>query len=255
MTARLVQILRHPIKSIGLEQIEGASLTEGGALPFDREWAVLNERSKLTRAEDGRASGWGKKVNFLTGRAGAALMQVTAHETAPGRWMFEHPDVWHLEIDPSNPADQVKLIEWLRALWPADAPAPTSVVRAPGQALCDQPYSCLSLIGTASLADLSKRAGQELSRRRFRANLWVEGWAPFAELDLVGRNLRIGSAEFEVRERVGRCRATDVNPETGARDVDMLQVLQGEYGHPDLGVFLTVTKAGEIARGDQIEVL
>lgn len=255
MTARLVQILRHPIKSIGLEEIEGASLTEGGALPFDREWAVLTDRSKVTRETDGRASHWAGKINFVIGRSAPPLMQVTARETAPGRWLFEHPDVWHLEIDPSHEEDQVKLLEWLRPLWPADAPAPTAVVRAPGQALCDQPYSCLSLIGTASLADLSKRAGQDLSRRRFRANLWAEGWEPFAELDLVGRSLRIGTAEFAVRARVGRCRATDVNPETGARDVDMLQVLQGEYGHPDLGVFLTVTQAGEIARGDQIEVL
>jgi len=255
MTARLIQILRHPIKSIGLEEIEGASLTEGGALPFDREWAVLTERSKVTREADGLASHWAGKINFVIGRSAPPLMQVTAHETAPGRWMFEHPDVWHLEIDPANAADQIKLIEWLRPLWPADAPAPTAVVRAPGQALCDQPFSCLSLIGTASLADLSTRAGQDLSRRRFRANLWAEGWEPFAELNLVGRSLRIGTTEFEVRARVGRCRATDVNPETGVRDVDMLQVLQGEYGHPDLGVFLTVTKAGEIARGDTIEVL
>lgn len=255
MTGHLVQILRHPIKSIGLEEIASASLNEGGALPFDREWAVLTEASKIGRTVDGHATGWGKKVNFVIGRSAPPLMQVTAGETAPGCWMFEHPEASPLEIDPSRPEDQARLIDWLRPFWPADAPAPTAVVRAPGQPLCDEPYACVSLIGTASLADLEARTGMALSRRRFRANLWVEGWEPFAEFTLIGKRLRIGTAEFEVKERVGRCRATDVNPETGARDIDMLQRLERLYGHTDLGTFLTVTAPGDIARGDNVEIL
>lgn len=255
MTAHLAHIFRHPVKSIGLEEIAGASLTKGGALPFDREWAVLTEASKIGRTEDGFATAWGKKVNFVIGRSAPALMQVTAQETAPGRWVFAHPDVPPLDIDPSQAEDQSRLLEWLRPLWPVEAPAPTAVVRAPGQSLCDQPYPCLSLIGVASLADLEARSGKALSPRRFRANLWAEGWAPFAEFDLVGKRLRIGSTEFEVKERVGRCRATDVNPESGARDIDMLKTLESLYGHTDLGVFLTVSEPGAIARGDRIEVL
>lgn len=255
MTALLAHIFRHPVKSIGLEEIASASLAKGGALPFDREWAVLTEASKIGRTEEGLATAWGKKVNFVIGRSAPALMQVTARETAPGRWRFDHPDVAPLEIDPAIAEDQALLIDWLRPLWPAEAPAPTAVVRAPGQPLCDEPYACLSLIGAASLADLEARSGMKLSPRRFRANLWAEGWAPFAEFELIGRRLRIGTAEFAVKERVGRCRATDVNPETGARDIDMLKTLEGLYGHTDLGVFLTVTEPGAIARGDRIEVL
>ena len=62
-------------------------------MPFDREWAVLTERAKITRAADGRASAWGPKANFVIGRAGPALMQITAEETAPGHWRFAHPAV------------------------------------------------------------------------------------------------------------------------------------------------------------------
>lgn len=256
MTARLAHIARHPIKSVGLEELESASLTAGEALPFDRHWAVLHAGSKVQRRADGTADAWGKKVNFLTGRAGAALMGVTARQTAPGRWAFAHPARPELEIAPDLAADQARLLDWLAPLWPADTPAPRAVVRAPqGQPLSDEPYACLSLIGTASLADLEARTGMALSRRRFRANLWVEGWEPFAEFALVGRRFRLGSAVLEVAERVGRCRATDVNPETGARDIDMLQRLQGLYGHTDLGVFCTVIEAGTIARGDRLEIL
>jgi uncharacterized protein YcbX len=255
MTAVLARIFRHPIKSVGAEDLGETVLAAGRSLPRDREWAVLNDRAKVARLADGRASAWGSKANFLTGRAGPSLMAVTASMQADGRLRLHHPDLRQLDIDPEDPADQAKLVAWLRPIWPADAPAPTAVVRAPGQPLTDEPVPYVSLIGSASLDDLSARAGTRLSPRRFRANFWIDGWAPFAELDLIGRRLRIGGATLEVVERVGRCRATDANPESGARDIDMLRLLQAEYGHTDLGVFCTVVEGGPVARGDRVEVL
>ncbi|MCB2116772.1 MAG: MOSC domain-containing protein [Rhodobacteraceae bacterium] len=255
MTARLAQVFRYPIKSVGSEELRETGLTPGMGVPLDREWAVLNARAKITRLPDGRASAWGKKANFLTGRAGPSLMAVSASVQADGRLRLDHPDLRHLDIDPALPADQEKLIAWLRPIWPEDAPAPASVVRAPGQPLSDEPEAFVSLIGAASLDDMSARAGRPLARKRFRANLWVEGWAPFGEFDLIGRDIRIGTAILRPVERVGRCRATDANPETGVRDIDMLQLLEREYDHTDLGVFCRVIGAGAIARGDTVEVL
>lgn len=255
MTAVLARIFRHPIKSVGAEDLGETVLAAGRSLPLDREWAVLNDRAKVARQADGRASAWGPKANFLTGRAGPALMAVTAAMQADGRLWLTHPDLGQIDIDPDSPADQARLIAWLGPIWPADAPAPAAMVRAPGQPLTDEAVPYVSLIGSASLDDLSARAGARLSPRRFRANLWVEGWAPFAEFGLVGRHLRLGGATLEVVERVGRCRATDANPETGTRDIDMLRFLQAEYGHTDLGVFCTVVEGGPVARGDRVEVL
>lgn len=255
MTGFLARIFRHPIKSIGAEDIGETTLSRGRSLPGDREWAVLNALAKVARLTDGRASAWGPKANFLTGRAGPSLMAVTASTRADGRLRLQHPELWHLDIDLAAPADQAKLISWLRPIWPADAPAPTAVVRAPGQPLTDEPVPYLSLIGMASLDDLSSRAGMPLSPRRFRANLWIGDWPPFAEFDLVGRQIRVGEAILEVVERVGRCRATDANPESGARDIDMLRLLEAEYGHTDLGVFCSVVEGGTVARGDAVEVL
>ena len=255
MTARLARIFRHPVKSIGAEDLGGTVLETGRSLPFDREWAVLNDRAKIARRPDGRAGDWGPKANFLTGRAGPSLMAVTAAMQEGGRLRLAHPQRPVLEIDPEATADQARLIDWLRPIWPADAPAPMAVVRAPGRPLTDESVPYVSLIGTASLADLSGRAGTALSPRRFRANLWVEGWAPFAEFDLIGREIRVGAAVLRPMARIGRCRATDANPETGARDIDMLPLLERSYGHTDLGVFCTVVEGGAITRGDRVEVL
>lgn len=255
MTGFIARIFRHPIKSIGAEDLDEVTLSRGQSLPGDREWAVLNDRAKLTRQADGRASAWAPKASFLTGRAGPSLMAITASTQADGRLRLQHPDLWQIDIDPNAPADQAKLIGWLKPIWPADAPAPAAVIRAPGQPLTDQPAAYVSLIGSASLDALSAHAGVRLSPRRFRANLWVEGWAPFAEFDLLGRHLRVGGATLAVVKRVGRCRATDANPETGARDIDMLNLLETRYRHTDLGVFCTVVKSGPLARGDRVEVL
>ena len=40
-----------------------------------------------------------------------------------------------------------------------------------------------------------------LAMERFRGNVWLDGLAPFAEFDLVGRDLRVGGATLRVRER------------------------------------------------------
>ena len=57
---------------------------------------------------------------------------------------------------------------------------------------------------------------------RFRGNVWLDGLEPWAEFDLVGRDIRVGAATLRVRERITRCKATTVNPETGRIDADTL---------------------------------
>ena len=259
MTARLAHIFRHPIKSVGYEEITGASLTEGRAFPLDREWALLHARSGVTRMPDGRASDWAGKIHFVIGRTAPPLMQVRAQVQPDGRLRLRlrlsHPARDPLEIDPDTPEDHPRLVAWLGAFWPETQPRPTALVRAPDRPLSDEPLPYISLIGQSSLDDLSKRAGQPLDRRRFRANLWVTGWEPFAEFDLIGKTLRIGEAEVQLRARIERCRATDTNIETGARDIDMLSMLDRAYGHSDLGVFGLVTRSGRIGLDDPVEVI
>ena len=55
-------------------------------------------------------------------------------------------------------------------------------------------------------------------------------------------------------KRITRCLATTVNTDTGARDVDTLAALD-QLGHRDFGVTLTVTTGGEIAVGDELELI
>jgi len=87
---------------------------------------------------------------------------------------------------------------------------------------------------------------------RFRANIYIDGAEPWEEFDWVGSEIKIGDALFNVDRKNGRCGATNVNPATGRRDLDIPSSLRATFGHKNLGVYLTVRDGGEIAAGDSL---
>jgi uncharacterized protein YcbX len=89
---------------------------------------------------------------------------------------------------------------------------------------------------------------------RFRANVFVQGWPAWSELDLTGKTLAIGPARLKVVKRIVRCAATNVDPETGIRDLNLPQAIMHSYGHSDCGIYAEVLSAGEIAVGDAIAI-
>ena len=246
---RLVHIVRHPIKSVGHEALDHASLLPGHMLPGDRAWAVAHSAARL----DGYG-GWSPKGNFLRGVTGAALMAVRA-ESGPWGLRLHHPHAATLEIDPDTPAGAAALIAWLEPLWPEGAPRPARLVRAPATGLGDVPDPWVSVLSLASLRALGQRLGMPLSIHRFRGNLWLDGLAPWEEFDLIGRRLRVGDAVLELREAITRCKATTANPDTGRFDADTLGALELAYGRTDFGVYAEVVEGGPVRRGDAVTVL
>ncbi len=246
---RLAHICRHPIKSIGFEELASASLTTARALPFDREWAVVHDAAKFDALV-----AWAPKMNFLRGVAGPELMAIRAQmDEAARRVTLTHPTAGQITVAPDS--DGEELLAWLRPLWPQDRPAPATVGHVPGQAMTDVPDGHIAILNLASNADLGRRMGKNLSIHRWRGNLWLDGLAAWAEWDLVGKRLRIGEAELLVQDRITRCKATTVNPDTGAPDADTLGALSAACGHEDFGTYGVVTRSGPVAIGDQIEVI
>lgn len=249
MTARLAHIRRHPIKSVGGEGLDQVDLTAARRLPGDREWAVLTEAGERKVGQpDGQPDHWLPKACFVRGMS-SAQVQAVSGGWQDGRLVLSHPAHPGLTLDPESEGPQ--LVDWLRPLWPADAPQPTRLVRGAG-IWTDQKWPWISILSLASLADLEERAGQSFGIHRWRGNLWVDGWQPWAERDLIGRIIHIGGVELRVTEHVGRCQATSANTETGQRDTDMVALLNRLYGHTDFGVFAEVVSGGSIAVGDEV---
>ncbi|MBT9245521.1 MOSC domain-containing protein [Gemmobacter fulvus] len=248
MTVRLAHICRHPIKSHGREDLASVRLLAGEGLPWDRHWAVAHEAAKLVE-------GWNPCVNFARGSKAPALMAISAElNEATAEVTLRHPDRADLTFRPDAPEDLPGFLDWVRGLNPEGRAMPERIVSA-GRIMSDTDYASVSILNLASGRALSQSMGTELSPYRWRGNLWVEGWEPWAEWDLVGRQLRIGSALLEVRERIERCNATKADPETGQINADTLGGLRAAYGHQDFGVYAVVIEGGEIALGQPIEVI
>ena len=115
----------------------------------------------------------------------------------------------------------------------------------------DYPDSQLSIMNMATLRECSTVLGQPLNMDRFRGNLIVDGLPPWAEFGLAGWHYLVGEAEIEFTRPVRRCAATQVNPETGERDIPVNTLLADTFEHGYFGIYARVCKTGTIRRGDK----
>lgn len=249
MSATLAHIFRHPIKAHGREALASVVLSAGACLPYDRHWAVAHEAARLPEP-----MGWAKCVNFSRGAKAPQLMAIAAVlDEATGRITLTHPERPAITFDPEAEADA--FLDWVRPLMPEGRAQSTALTCAPGRGMTDSDFPSVALLNLASNRALGQHLGQELSLHRWRGNLWIDGWEPWAEFDLVGHELKIGDAVLKVEQRITRCKATTANPETGQIDADTLGGLSALTGAQDFGLYATVVTGGEIAPGLTVEVL
>ncbi len=127
------------------------------------------------------------------------------------------------------------------------------VLHAPGFSFSDVAAKVVSIINLASVAAIENVVGVPVDPLRFRGNVYVTGWPAWGEFDLLGREIAIGNGvRLKIVKRIVRCAATNVDPDTGIRDLSIPQTLMQSFGHADCGVYGEVVAAGDIAVGDEI---
>src|SRR5258707_734721 len=102
-----------------------------------------------------------------------------------------------------------------------------TIYRYPVKGLSPQPLPCV-----AAIEDM---IGQPVHPLRFRANLYVSGWPAWQEFELLGQTLAIGETRLKVVKRIVRCAATNVDPETAARDLNIPSAIMRRLGHNECG--------------------
>lgn len=244
---KVAEIWRHPIKSHGRESLNEIAVIAYQGLPWDRAWAVVHDASD----EDG--SRWAACHNFSIGSKAPRLMAIDARfDEASNIITLTHPDLAPLSINPDQ--DQEAFIAWAAPLIPEDRAQSVRLVRAAERAMTDTDYPSISIGNLASHQEVCQKLGQDLSINRWRGNIWLDGLNPWEEFDWVGKQIRIGTVLFEVKEPVKRCRATTANPTTGIRDADTLKALNS-WGHQNFNVYAVALSDGSISLGDTFEVL
>jgi uncharacterized protein YcbX len=94
---------------------------------------------------------------------------------------------------------------------------------------------------------MEEAAGAPVHPLRFRGNLQVAGWPAWQEFDLLNAEIAIGpSARLKVVKRIVRCAATEVDPDTGIRDLPVPRTLRDYFGHG-----LWCVRAGHRGRRDR----
>lgn len=244
-------IFRHPVKGFTPESLQHVDLAPGEGFPHDRIYAVENGPSGF----DPDAPAWVSKQKFTVL---AAIPKVAAAQTrvddATGVLTAQAPGRPTFAGRLSEAADRDAFAAWLTDfLDPDDVRGPLKVVDARGQfRFTDHPMGQVSVINLASVRDLSAKMGIELDPLRFRANFYVEGWPAWVENDWEGRQLMVGWARATVYKPIVRCAATEVDPTTAERDLEVVKALFDSYGHKLCGIYIRMDTAGRIGLGDAI---
>lgn len=250
-------LYRYPVKGLTPESLAQAALSPGKCIPWDRAFALKQGDALL----DTEHPAWISKMNFMCLAKNPKAAALHTHfEDESGLLHVALPDGSAFAASPFTEDGQqiltARFTEFLgpEARYGADGAAPEFHF-FPDHSFCDHQTQVISLIGLSSLAALEQAAGAARDKRRFRANIYIEGTAPWEEFSWLGRKLAVGGVEMIVQQRIDRCAATMVNPDTAERDANPVKELRTHFGHVDMGIFAEVTKGGEIHPGDQITLL
>ncbi|MBX9774439.1 MAG: MOSC domain-containing protein [Xanthobacteraceae bacterium] len=248
--AAIQSIYRYPVKGLSPEPLPRVALTPGQTVPADRHYAIENGPAGF----DPATPKYQPKIRFL--------MLMKNERLATLRTRFdEHTHVLTVDYGGREAArgdlrtaEGRAAIERFFSSFSADElRGPPKVLHAPGFSFSDVAAKVVSIINLASVADLENYIGAPVDPLRFRGNLYVTGWPAWQELNMVGRTFAIGDgAEVKVTKRIVRCAATNVDPVTGARDLDIPNTLMKAFGHVDCGIYAEVIAPGTITVGDRL---
>jgi len=249
MTAKIESLYRYPVKGLSPEPVTRATLKAGDYFPGDRLFAVENGPSGFDPAAPQHQS----KIKFLMLMHNERLATLrTRYEDATGTLTIEQDGGSAVRADLATKEGRLAVESFFRRFMPTELRGPPKLLQAEGHSFSNVPARVVSVINLASVAAIGTAIGAPVHPLRFRANLYVEGWPAWHEFDLLEREIAIGDARLKVTKRTLRCPATEVDPDTGVRDLAIPTTLMQTYGHADCGIYAQVIAGGEVAVGDAI---
>lgn len=251
MEARVAALYRYPVKGFSPEPLDRVSLEPGRPVPFDRAYAIENGPSGFDLA----APGYLPKIRFLMLMRNESVARVRTRFDEATRTLsvsVEGREVLKAALD--APEGWASLEAWIAEHFAAELRGPPRLLAAPGHSFSDVAAKVLHLVNLESLRDLERHVGRPVDPLRFRANLYVDGIPAWSEFALVGGRVAGRHVRLEGVKRTERCAATNVDPATGARDLQIPRSLMGAYGHTDCGIYLRVTQGGDLAVGERLDL-
>lgn len=229
MTGQVHSLHRFPVKSLTGEQVDRLECDARGVVG-DRVWSVRTRENRI---------GSGKNTRRFATVDGLLRLRAISRDD---RVEIAFPDGRRCVVEEAAAA----------ALVSQFVGQPVMLAQETDVSHFDD--GPVSLLGLASVEALQQERGEDVEPARCRANIVVSGWAPFAEDELVGRRLRIGTTVLEVVQRSPRCVMVDLQTADLPAQHGNLRAI-GRLNDANLGVIATVVTPGRMAAGDEVQVL
>jgi uncharacterized protein YcbX len=245
---QIEHLYRYPVKGLTAEALEAAEVEPGGALPWDRAFALAQGDAPFDPANPT----WLQKTHFMCLMRNARIAALrSVFDPRTGVLVVRAPNGDAASERVLEPEGRMRMGAFLTAYLGEEARGEPRFHHVPGHVFGDQRRPAISFLNLASLAAYEAAIGAPRNLMRFRANIYFTGPA-WSEFDWVGREILVGGVRLRVTKRTVRCPATEVNPATAERDAHPIAELRATYGHADLGIHTEVIEGGEFALGDAI---
>lgn len=249
--AQIASLYRYPVKGLSPEPLQRVALSAGQTFPADRRYAIENGPSGF----DPAAPKWLPKSTFLMLMRNERLAELqTEYEDETHRLTVHWRGRLVAQGDLRTGDGRAVIESFLAANFAAELKGAPRLVSGGGHSFSDVARKVVSIINLGSLAAIGNLVCAPVHPLRFRANVYVNGWAPWREFELLGQTLAIGGTRLKVVKRITRCAAVNVDPETAVRDLDINSAIMRRLGHNDCGIYAEVVADGTMAVGEGITV-
>ena len=245
----VAQIVYYPIKGLSAQAVEAVGLEYGQGLPHDRRYALLHENGYF----DFTTPTWQPRHNFYVLKKYEQLAALKCHYDPQTTMVTIHHDK-HQTCDGrlDDPRDRLTIETFFTDY--LNVSQPLRIVEAPGVMYTDQKEPLISIINLNTIRALQDLLDHPIDPIRFRGNLLIDGPQAWDEFSWIDATLMIGDVHLKVIDVIERCVATNVDPSTGRRDLNIPRTLQKEYHHCNFGIFTKVIIPGTIKIKDSIHV-
>ena len=254
--AQVEALYRYPVKGLSAEPLEHFALDRRTGLACDRSYALARGTTRFSPQAPEPLD----KGHFLMLRADESLAALQTRLDPSNTTLTVQQDGREAaRADLSTSAGRAAIEDFFTAYVGDAAAGRIRLISAPAHKFTDvsvispQMMRAVSVVNLATVRAVQDAVQTEIHPLRFRANIYLDGLAPWEELGWVGRDVRIGSTTLHAAQPTRRCAAIDVNPVTAKRDTRLPKALVQHFGHPNLGIYLEIIEDGPIRKGDEVQ--
>ncbi len=251
------RLFHYPVKGLSPQELSEVKLEAGKGFPFDRIYAIARHNSGY----DPAAYKPLPKTNFIVLVREERLAGLKTHFD-PATHILQIRESGRTVLDENLGSEEGRRRTALFFAGMFDLHGERQPAVAVGgdnrftdiSVHSEAMMNAISIINLNSIRDLETRTGAKIDPLRFRANMYIDGLPAYQELDLPGQEVIAGTARLRIVCRTKRCAATDVNPETAARDLTLPRMLMDQLGHSDMGVYAEVIEGGVASAGTPVRL-